>query len=101
MENPVANIWRQTFSNWPSDFRRKGVLIPTCGEAIPFADFVVSKDVVVLERATPDAVGARRVSIPFGRIETLKYTEPLKTEQFLANGFVKGTHASQPQEQLA
>ena len=89
-ENTLANIWREAFANWPSDFRRKGVVVPSFGEAIPFVDFVLNKDMVVLERATPDTVGARRVAIPFRHIEALKYTEPLNTEQFLGNGFVQG-----------
>ena len=87
-ENSIANVWRDLFATWPAAFRRKGVVIPTFDEAIPFSDFVINGDVVVLERATPDSVGARRIAIPFALILSVKYTEPLNTEQFLENGFV-------------
>lgn len=85
----MADLWRAAFATWPSNFRRKGVLVPVAGEAIPFSDFVMTKSLLVLERPTPDNVGARRVAIPFERIHNLKYTEPLKTEQFLKAGFAK------------
>lgn len=87
MDKSTAEVWRNVFANWPQGFRRKGVLIPSYGENIAFIDFVITDDVVVLERATPDGVGARRVMIPFGDIDAFKYTEPLKSEQFLEAGF--------------
>ena len=85
----MSDIWRKAFATWPPTFRRKGVVIPDGSEAIPFCDFVMTDSLVVLERATPDNSGARRVAIPFGRIHNLKYTEPLDTEDFLKVGFVK------------
>lgn len=87
----LAAVWHNTFKNWPAHFKRKGVVAPIGGgESIPFVDFVMTDNVVVLERATPDNSGARRVAIPFSVIETLKYTEPLKTEQFLEAGYKEG-----------
>ena len=85
----ISEIWRDAFATWPTNFRRKGVVVPVGSEAIPFCDFVMTESMVVLERATPDNAGARRVAIPFDRIHNLKYTEPLKTDQFLKAGFVK------------
>ena len=96
MEKSTAAIWHDVFANWPPQFRRKGVLIPSYGEAIPFSDFVMTQDLVVLERPTPDSVGARRVAVPFQLIEGLKYVEPLKTEQFLNNGFSNGVESDGP-----
>ena len=101
MENSTAAIWRHTFSNWPPQFRRKGVLIPSFGEPTPFVDFVMTHDLLVLERATPDNAGARRVAIPFALIEALKYTEPMKTEQLLNAGFTKGASEPAPQPRVA
>lgn len=92
-ENSIANVWRELFAKWPSGFKRKGVAIATFGEAVQFCDFVLNGDVVVLERPTPDTVGARRVVLPFALIEAVKYIEPLKTQQFLENGFVAGVSA--------
>lgn len=96
MDKSIPQIWRKYFATWPTQFKRRGVVIPSFGEAIAFIDFVMNEDVVVLERPTPDSVGARRVAIPFQMIETVKYTEPLKTEQFLKSGFVKGAESDSP-----
>lgn len=90
MNKSNAEIWREIFAKWPTEFRRKGVLIPSFGEAIPFSDFVMNGDLLIVERPTPDQVGARRVAVPLMFIEGLKYTEPLRTEQFLSAGFAKG-----------
>lgn len=89
-ENSIANVWREMFANWPPAFRRKGVLVPSFDETIAFCDFVINGDIVVLERATPDSVGARRIAIPFALIQSVKYTESLDTEVFLENGFITG-----------
>lgn len=93
----MSEIWRNAFATWPTHFRRKGVVVPDGSEAIPFVDFVMTETMVVLERPTPDNAGARRVALPFDRIHNLKYTEPLKTEQFLKAGFVKEMEIS-PQQ---
>ncbi len=96
MENTVAHVWQDFFANWPPSFRRKGVVNPGYDEQIPFNDFVIGDGVVVLERPTPDGVGARRVAIPFARIAAVKYTEPLKTQQFLEAGFKGASTKNQP-----
>lgn len=88
-----ASIWREMFLKWPPHFKRKGVIEPVRGESIPFIDFVMSEDVVVIERATPDTTGARRVAVPFQNIMLLKFTEPLNTEAFLLAGYVLGANA--------
>lgn len=92
----MSEVWRKAFATWPTTFRRKGVVVPADGEPVPFCDFVMSETILVLERPTPDTSGARRVAVPFDRIQNLKYTEPLKTEQFLKAGFVKEMPAELP-----
>gem|GEM_PF-344804 len=95
-DKTVPSIWRETFAHWPAKFRRKGVIEPFQGDPIPFVDFVMNDDVLILERATPDNSGARRVVMPFHNIGLLKYTEPLKTEAFLLAGYVKGGETPPP-----
>jgi len=87
MDITVSNVWQDLFANWPPGFRRKGAVIPAYGEQIPFMDFVIGDGAVILERPTPDAGGGRRVAVPFARIEAVKYTEPIKTEELLEAGF--------------
>jgi hypothetical protein len=94
MDKSTATIWRETFLKWPPNFRRKGVIELVKGEAIPFVEFLMTEDVVVVERATPDTTGARRVAVPFQNIVTLKYTEPLKTDAFLLAGYVLGANVN-------
>ena len=94
MNKSTAEIWRSVFARWPESFRRKGVLVPSFGEPIPFSDFVMDSDLLIIERPTPDSVGARRVAIPLSFIEGLKYTEPLKTQQFLEAGYTKGVKST-------
>ena len=95
MEITVAHIWQDLFVNWPPGFRRKGAVMPAFGEHIPFTDFVVGDGLVILERPTPDAGGGRRVAVPFARIEAVKYTEPIKTQELLEAGF-KGASPTKP-----
>jgi len=98
----LSAVWHNTFANWPAQFKKKGVISPVGGgEAIPFIDYVMTDEMVVLERATPDNSGARRVAIPFSVIETLKYTEPLKTEQFLEAGYKVGGVAKERPQKIA
>lgn len=96
MEKSKAESWRNVFANWPQGFKRKGVLQPAFDENIAFVDFVISDEMLVLERATPDNVGARRVMVPFVDIAALKFVEPLKTEQFLEAGYSKGNPVGKP-----
>ncbi|MGI9454948.1 MAG: hypothetical protein ACR2NU_00205 [Aeoliella sp.] len=99
MEKSISRIWHDFFALWPTAFRRKGIVVPQGGgEVIPFVDFVMSGDVLVVERPTPDSSGARRVVVPFQTIEQVKYTEPLKTEQFLKEGYVPGATAKKPDQ---
>lgn len=45
-------------------------------------------DLVLLERISPDAVGARFVVLPFDEIATVKYTDQLKQPALESAGFV-------------
>lgn len=94
MDKNSAQIWREAFLKWPPNFRRKGVIELVKGDSIPFVDFVMNEDVLIVERATPDTTGARRVAVPFQNIVVLKYTEPLKTDAFLLAGFVLGANVN-------
>lgn len=93
----IKDTWRGFFARWPRGFGRKGVVMASFGEPVAFADFVMNQDFVVLERQAPDTHGARRVALPFECIEAVKFTEPLKTEQFLSNGFIGVQNEAQPQ----
>ena len=87
-DNDMAAVWRELFARWPASINRKGILISSYHEQIPFDDFVFNNDFIILQRPAPDAVGARRVCVPFRLIEAIKYTDPVKIETYASMGFV-------------
>ena len=83
-----ALIWRNYFASWPKGLSQTGVLI-TASEQIPFISFLLSEHVLMLERPAPDTVGARKLVIPYCKIEAIKVTEPVGNEVFAEAGFVE------------
>jgi hypothetical protein len=69
---------------------RRGVLVATNGEQIAFDGFAVSERLLMLERRAPDAVGARRIMIPYENILAVKLVDVIKSKAFQALGFEEG-----------
>ena len=80
-------IWAQFFQKWPADLPQRGVLVTVSGEQIPFSGFLRTNDTVLLERQTPDAVGARKVLMPYSQIASVKITDPVSGDVFSSAGF--------------
>jgi len=80
--------WRELFSKWPASIPKRGVLVSTLNEAMPFKSFFIKGDTLLLERTNPDAIGARFIILGFDAIHMLKLVDPLKEEAFTAAGFV-------------
>lgn len=59
--------WREWFLKWPKEMPRKGVLVTDFGEQIPFDGFMTTDTLLVVERRTPDTIGARKVILPYAR----------------------------------
>ena len=83
----TGNIWRSFLAAWPQGATQTGVIVTNTGEQIQFCSFLMSENVVLLERPTPDTVGARKIIIPYSKIEAVKITEPLENDVFVAAGF--------------
>lgn len=83
----VPESWKQCFARWPDDLPRRGLVVTTFNEQIPFQGFMTSETAVLLERTAPDALGARLVVIPFAGILALKITEVAKPRSLNALGF--------------
>ena len=79
--------WRDCFKNWPSDVRRRGVVVTSFNEQIPFANFATSETILLIERSAPDTVGARMVLVPYGDIAGLKIIDPIKPQALAPMGF--------------
>jgi hypothetical protein len=75
---------------WPDDLSRKGVLVTAFGEQIPFCDFMTRDDMLMIERKTPDTMGARQILLKFDQIVGLKITDVVKPKVFSTMGFQGG-----------
>jgi hypothetical protein len=86
----AATIWRQFFATWPDGVPQKGVAVTTFGEQIMFVKYLMSEQVLMLERLAPDSVGGRRVIIPYDQIQSVKITDPVNDDVFLKAGYLPG-----------
>jgi hypothetical protein len=87
MAMDAVEVWRQCFQQWPDDVARRGVVVASFGEQIPFDGFSASDQMVLIERRAPDTVGARMVLIPYQNIVALKIVDVIKAKAFTHLGF--------------
>ncbi len=79
-------IWRKFLVEWPPGLTRGGVLVTEL-EQIAFVDFLLAENVGLFERRAPDTVGARRVVVPYSKIEAIKIVDSVNDEVFTQSGF--------------
>lgn len=82
-----AGGWKELLDVWPKEMARRGVAVTSFGEQIAFAGFSAGDNFLLLERQTPDAVGARTILLPYENIMAIKITDVVKPKQFQAFGF--------------
>ncbi|QDU55594.1 hypothetical protein [Aeoliella mucimassa] len=80
--------WQQTFLKWPASIQRRGILTTVLNEHIPFKGFMTTDSLLLLERQNPDSLGARFVVLEYEVINSMRYIDPLKAENFAELGFV-------------
>ena len=85
MEN--AETWRSLFESWPENIPREGVGVTTVGESIPFTDFMISGGLLLVDRASPDASGARKVMLTYESISAIRLSTACELSQFQSMGF--------------
>lgn len=85
--NAGPDFWRGLFEHWPASLPRRGMLVTTFQETIPFTDFLLAQDAVLVERDRPDSHDARKIVIAFEFVAALKFTDPGSLTQFQALGF--------------
>ncbi len=78
---------RRIFAEWPASIPRQGMIVTGFGEGIPFCSFMLCGDLILLERKTPDASGARRVIMPIDGILAVKILDAVEMPRFTAMGF--------------
>lgn len=85
--NPEKNKWLDLFERWPKDIPQKGVIMTELNESIPFIGFALDDNMVVVQRQTPDAIGARQAIIPYTAISYLKITAIVLPKAYADFGF--------------
>ena len=83
----TTEFWRSLFENWPEVIQRKGSIVTNHGEAIPFANFLLSGGLLLIERDGPDAAGTRKVILSYDAIAMIKLASAGELSQFQAMGF--------------
>ncbi|MDA1230652.1 MAG: hypothetical protein O2856_07755 [Planctomycetota bacterium] len=81
---------RRVFAEWPVSIPKAGLIVTTFGESIPFCSFMLSGELLLIERKTPDAQGARRVIVSFDVINAVKILDAIEMPRFIAMGFQGG-----------
>jgi hypothetical protein len=84
----TPSVWKNTFNNWPAGIPRRGIVLSTLNEPMPFKSFLVKDDLLLLERINPDSLGARFILLSFDAINSVKLIDPLKESVFTAAGFL-------------
>ena len=87
MTTDAASVWRECFQHWPGELDRRGVLVTTFDEQIPFENFLASDNMLLVERRAPDTLGARMVIVAYQSIQGLKIVDVVKLRSFQALGF--------------
>ena len=82
----LADVWRKYFQHWPKGLAHTGVLV-TEEEQIPFAGFLYTDEMLLIERRTPDTQGARKVLVPYSTIVALKIVDVVTDKPFREAGF--------------
>ena len=93
----AAQQWDSFFSNWPASLPRGGVLLTNLNETMPFKDFWLKDGMLLIERVTPDAMGARFVLLSFEALNVVKFTTPLTGAEIAEAGFRADVEQRQPQ----
>ncbi len=82
-----AENWKSFFADWPADFPRSGIVISTLNETVPFRNFWLKGDMLLLERTNPDAMGGRFLIMGFEVINSVKFVSPLTEAAIAGSGF--------------
>ena len=79
--------WRNLFESWPQTLPKKGLLVTTFGESIPFCDFLISGAILLVDREIPDSSGGRKVMLAYEAISAIKIVQPMELGRFHVLGF--------------
>ena len=90
--------WKSFFTHWPGAIAQRGLIITSLNDSVPFKNFWLKDELLLLERTNPDALGGRFILLSFDVINSVKFTDPLRESTIKTAGFI--TLASKPAPQL-
>jgi len=79
--------FHRILTEWPVSIQRKGIVMTSFGENVPFVDYMLSGNLVLIDRGVPDTAGARRVILAIDCIVGIKITDPIEMARFTTMGF--------------
>lgn len=83
----TSENWLKFFAGWPTELPRRGLVVSSYQEQIPFENFLIRDEIILLERRAPDALGARKVMLQLSQILAVKIVDPVNLSLFEAAGF--------------
>ena len=83
----TITAWKEMLKNWPKDIARRGVLVTTYDDQIPFDGFLANDHLLLLERKTPDTSGARKVILSFDSVVAIKLVDVIHAKSLPGLGF--------------
>ena len=83
----TARAWQEYFRKWPAELERRGVVVTSFDEQIPFDGFATSEHLLLLDRKIPDTLGARKILLCYAQIMAVKITDVVKMKAFQSLGF--------------
>lgn len=81
------NAMQQLFAEWPAAIERKGTVVTSWGDSVPFVDYMLNGDLLLLIRSQPDAHGTRRLILRVDDVQGIRIVEALDPMKFQAMGF--------------
>lgn len=81
------NSMHQLFAEWPAAIERKGTVITSWGDSVPFVDYMLNGDLLLLIRSQPDAHGTRRLIMSINDVNGIRIMEAIDPHRFQAMGF--------------
>ena len=78
---------KRFFCEWPEKLPRRGVLVTSQDDQIPFSGFLTQQGLLLIERTTPDSMGARVVILPYENVAGLKLVDVVSPKLFKDLGF--------------
>ncbi len=83
----MSDSWSEFFAQWPCVIPKRGVLVTSFGEQIPFSGFLCGRGILFVERTTPDQLGGRALLIPYHQIAAVKFLDVVKAKSLEDCGF--------------